>query len=131
MQNSLEQEGEIQVLLTFPRSGTNLTLGVLQLLTHKPVESYNPGFEVNRLNLDLDQSKVPLWRAHSYSHIKHLDPNSNKLLMILRNYKECIVTHEKKMGKEGFAAQELRSSVLKNSGGFRGYIDNLRFFDQW
>ncbi len=124
-----------EFFLSFPKSGTNLALGLIQALTHKPYlaiqEKWTPSKEnLNRANIDINTKKSPMFRTHGRHKkelvfLDRLDQNRNKLIMILRNPKECIVRFCK------YSEEEFLSSVLNNKGGFPLFISNLQAFDSW
>lgn len=124
-----------EFFLSFPKSGTNLTLGLIQALTRKPYlamqGTWSPSQEnLNRVNLDINTEKSPIFRTHG-KHIEELvfldrlDQDKNKLIMILRNPKECIVRYCK------YSEEKFLSSTLNNKGGFSLFISNLQAFDSW
>lgn len=126
-QDCLPESGDL--LLTFPRSGTNWTIGVLQTLTKRPVRFlHKPTLKehlgVNRLGFETDESLPVIYRTHTlYKGIKELDQSQFRLLFTLRNYKECIV-------KEGkYDAEEFLEAFRSNNDLVEQYFDNLRFFD--
>ena len=116
------------VILTYPKSGTNLTIGTIQVLTRKPAESYT-GSVTNRLELNLDRSKIPLWRTHETRFIRNLDPNTSRLLLVIRNYKECIT----KAYLQGinFTPSQVRNCIVNGEAEFNHYIDNLNYYNSW
>lgn len=124
-----------EFFLSFPNSGTNLTVGLLQALTKKPVRSTlgdpnKVSRHVNRLNLELDNSKLTLYRLHGkrkgqLAFLRSIDHNKNKLLLILRNPKECIVRHFE------YSEKDFMNSVISESGGYKFFIENLKLFDSW
>ncbi|MFW9880575.1 MAG: sulfotransferase domain-containing protein [Candidatus Thorarchaeota archaeon] len=122
---------EKEFLLGCKRSGNNWTIAILQILIGKPVRTVkNPEFEnyggFNRLGLDLDQTKSILYRTHNiYPELRQIDQSKNKLIFIIRNYKECLVRGFK------YTAKELYSVVLGDKAGFKHYIENLQFYENW
>lgn len=117
--------------ITYPRSGRNWTVAILQIVLNKPVKGckhpeMREGLGKNRLKLELDEGQKPLYCSHfPYGFLKEIDPKKNKLLTIIRNPKECLVRHKR------YNAKRLYHSVLTDSGGFKHYIENLALFDQW
>lgn len=116
----------LEILLTKERSGTNWTIAILQILTRKPVALFDESKNVtNRLKLELDNTKSPLYRTHDVlPGMRKIDPSKNKLLMTLRNYKECVFRKNKN-------PMQFYNDVISERGSFKHYIDNLRFFDSW
>ena len=119
-----------EVILTYPKSGTNLTICTIQILTRRPVEYYTQAM-TNRLQLELDRTKTPLWRSHEAKYIRNLDPNTSKLLLVIRNYKECIVRKVLQMDDPSFTPSKLRNCVVNNEADFRQYMDNLSYYNAW
>lgn len=120
-----------EVLLSYPRSGRTLTRNLIQILTRKPVRRAGELVTKSKLGFDLDQKKVPLWPEHDSKFLPKLDPNTSKLLIIIRNYKECIVRHEKQETGSDFTASQLRNCILNNHDQIRQYIGNLMYYDTW
>lgn len=123
-------EGDL--LLTYPRSGTNWTIGVVQALLKRPVRfidqpylKEHPG--VNRLKIELDETLPTLYRSHYVDKIvKQIDQSHFRLLFTLRNYKECIVKELQ------LSADQLLEGFRKRDRKVEMYFDNLRFFEsQW
>lgn len=120
-----------EFLLTYPRSGTNWVMTLLQILIKKPVRNANnptksTGLVLNRLNLPIDENKSILYRTHRVTtYLRKINPTKNKLLLVLRNYKECIVRQEKCTPESFF------SIIIENKNPLIHYLDNLIFFDQW
>lgn len=84
-------------LFTSMRSGTNLTVTTIQLLTSKPVRFFSPRkihrkdlLGINRLNLEEDETKKPFFRTHNPC-IGKLSDEDNRLIMVLRNPKEVLL----------------------------------------
>jgi len=90
--------------LSYPRSGSNWLCYIIEELTRYKVDSSSyqiPG----KLN-----GKYPLIeKAHGHMRFfwKEFNPEKNKLIFMMRNYKECIVRH-------------------LNKTDFAGIIENLR-----
>ncbi len=120
-----------QFLLTFPRSGTNLASCYIQAATNKPIwfmDQINRSVTSNnRLGISLDYSKLPLFRTHHAEKLDGMNKNGNKLLFILRNYRECI--HRRVLSYN--SAEEYRDLFLQNKEVVKHYIANLSLYDQW
>ncbi len=125
-----------EVLLTHKRSGTNMTIGLIQSIVRKPVLRFvdgQPSFEgaiegINRLNLKLDKSERHLYRSHSVNdYIRKLSPSHNKLILVLRNFKECILRNK------WITINDLYNSMISNSNrnAMSMYVNNLTFFHEW
>lgn len=122
-----------EFLVGCARSGNNWLITILQILLKKPCR--RPGMPslcakndlgLNRLGLNLDYCKPILYRTHHFSPVfKKIDQSKNKLIFIIRNYKECLVRHHR------YTAQELYDVVLNDTHGFKDYINNLQSYDDW
>jgi Sulfotransferase domain len=125
--NSIENA---EIFLGYPRSGNNWTMAILQITTQRrilPIHSYDIKFShvLYSLNFKTNPNKPILYRTHGVHPImRQINHSKNKLLFILRNYKECIVR------ECGYDDKELKNSVLTNTGGFQMYINDLIFFDR-
>ena len=109
------------VLLTYPRSGANWLMYCVTKLTnrgwsHKQGEiSYTPG------NISYDRAKKRYHQTHYWHAIaKHIDSDSDYLMMIVRNPKECITRHNGSL-----------ESGIKNFNNWRYFLQNLELFDSW
>lgn len=117
-------------LFTSMRSGTNLTVTTIQLLTSKPVSFFSPReihrkdlLGINRLNLEEDETKKPFFRTHNPC-IGKLSDEDNRLIMVLRNPKEVLL---------GFLydKEDKFAEFLEEKGAFKGYLGRLGVFDRW
>lgn len=125
-----EKVAGAEFFLGYPRSGNNWTMAILQILTRRPIKEIQfvkrkvYSRVLDPLHLEIDPLKPTLYRTHLVLPVlEKIDPHKNKLLFVLRNYKECIVR------ECGYDPLKLENSVLTNSGGFKQYIDDLIFFD--
>ena len=133
--NSPESINEAEFLLTFPRSGTNLFIVTTQLLFQKPVKKLtnlkrHNDPQLNRLHLTLDYTKTPLYRTHDVIPEMHnLNPFTNKLIVVLRNYKECLIS------ENNYTPEQLKLDILDDNQNvkysFSKYIKILNFFESW
>jgi hypothetical protein len=118
-------------LLTYARSGTNLTSCYLQYLTGKPIKflfDENTFLAENRLNIPLDYSKPILYRTHYAKDMKKIDNRNNKLLYVLRNFKECILRHNYLQIK---SSEEFQNLFKKNDVIVRDYMKGLEIYNDW
>lgn len=90
-------EGQM-ILLTSPRSGTNLTVCSLQILTRRPLINFllekiqNPHpVYYNRINLELDETKPCFFSTHKTKYIKMISSKKNKLMLLIRNPIEMVM----------------------------------------
>jgi Sulfotransferase domain len=118
-------------MLSYARSGTNLTSCYLQYLTGKPIKFLfddDVFLSENRLDLPIDHSKPILYRTHYSQDLTKIDKQSNKLLYILRNYKEAILRHNHKQIASPEAFREL---FKKNKAIVTDYMHGLKIYDAW
>lgn len=114
-------------IVSCERSGTHWTIAILQILLKKPVRPIkNPnistGKRVNLLNFVLDENEPILYRSHYIeSGFSKIDQSSNRLLLIVRNYKELIA--RECSGKK--ITKRLKGKKIKQ------YMKNLSFYDLW
>lgn len=116
------------LLLTYPRTGTNWTIGILQTLCQRPVRFLDPkiGHPLgeNRLGFKVDERLPFVYRSHKVTDkARSLNVPSYSLICTLRNYKECIVKENK------YSCEQFVKAVLNNEASVSNYFDNLVFFD--
>lgn len=112
--------------LSTPHSGTHLTYSYLQALTGKPVYRLNKDFSYelkNPLEVDLDFSKEPVFRTHSGALVEGYGQKGDKLLFILRDFKENLIRN--------FRRGDFIAPLSEKNFKVRVYIENLRVFDRW
>lgn len=90
-------------ILTNPKSGSHLLLYSLMKITKRPLRGrlpleyfYNDPAcypPENRMNYPLDFRKPTVYWGHEYHYLRSLNINNNKLIYILRNYKETIISN--------------------------------------
>ena len=121
-----ESEPKVAVLSYF-RSGTHWFNYILTQLTGRPWEkTVLAGWFVHTDHPHPE--KVPFIHQHSYVNLKHLDPQKDKLILLLRNNKENLIG---RFGPEKFDGLFDR---IKESKGWRNaalYYRNLLFFHNW
>lgn len=127
--------------LSYPRTGTSWSLSSIQYLTDRitpriddyPLKNHihkyprNDVGDFNFLYLDLDSTKEPVYAVHSPCYIDHVNQDTNKLVVIVRNYREALLRHFKynpngdlEIGGES----ELLSAALN-------YLENLKCYEGW
>lgn len=117
---------QLTILLTFPRSGTNLISCYIQAITRMPIRWSPKSPAINRLNLKLDHYKDTLVRYHKGYKIEKLNKNGNKLIFILRNYKEAIHRASNVDDPDKF-----KNLFVDDSPVFQQYIKNIKVFHHW
>lgn len=112
------------ILLTYPRSGTNWTIGILQALCKRTVRWIDNRGTVNRLDFEIDESLPIVYRTHGVNQrLVKLKQSSYSLIFTLRNFKECVIKETK------YTAEEFVAGLLENDPQITKYFDNLEFFD--
>jgi len=111
-------------LLSFPRSGRNWTVGILQAFFKRPVEPTGR-FGKNRLSINLEGEPI-VYITHQVEHLKEIVQKNNNLILLLRNYKECITSH-RKLTESLFV-----SNLLNSKHAFmERYVNVLKLYDEW
>ncbi len=119
-----------QFLLSYPHSGAHLLLAITQKLTKKTLRHIDmPWLEttslVNPLSLERDFSKKSLYFTKNAELLTEIDSESNKMILLLRNYKECIPRWR-------FCNEvDLLESAKSCMGGFTSYLDNILCYHNW
>jgi len=125
----MHKEGNI--LLSYPRSGNSWIRYCVEAITKKPTYGYtkskapleNPiGSNIPTLGVDLKVDPILLKRHETFS-TKRVD----KLILVIRNYKEVIVRHHEGT-KITLATLQRSCSSNKTS---RNYVDVIRYFDDF
>ncbi len=119
----------VEFLMSYPRCGTNLLTAYIQEFTAKPVGvavgTISP-LATNRLQIALNPAKKTLYRGHHGIELKPWNKNGNKLICIVRNYRECISREHRKKSTD-----KLLHEAFHKNPTFQHYMDNLRVFDEW
>lgn len=145
--------GVSEFLISYPRSGSHLTCYFLEMIMNKeivlgggktPRSLKYPGYGTKRFSSSSFNKDVPpICKTHAVKplHLK-LNCSQNKLLLILRNYKECIPRRMKE-AENDYNIDLLKKSILdlddsrvkiyrlNNKSGFDLYLEGLIFYDNW
>lgn len=119
------------LLLTYPRSGNTWLRYCIEYLTKRPTGETRYLFPTvkmsimnaplsNSFDLGADLSAPPIVKLHDYDH-KKPSLNCPFLIMIVRNYKECLVREIKT--EEKIREHLERRRIL--------YVANLETYDNW
>ena len=119
------------IFLSFMRSGTNWLFTCIQALTHKPLfyiehngkNTYSLRAGINHLKAPVDHSKKPLYHSHIFRLVNQF-PKNNRLLMIVRNYKEVFIRRVRD-NAENYAR------LIQKKRQFAAYCAYLKVFDSW
>lgn len=133
-------------ILTNPKSGSHLLLYSIMKITKRPLRGRvplwyfenDPAFfpAENIMNYPLDFSKPTTYWGHEVHFLKKLNHRKNKLIFILRNYKENLsslvtITAQRKGLKEFDLGELLLAEVLNQGTSFKEYLERLQVFDDW
>lgn len=131
-------------VLTNPKSGSHLLLYSIMKITQRPMRirtlfwhfQNNPYYfdPENLMNYPVDFSKPTTYWGHEYDILKSLNINDNKLIFILRNYKENIASQLtwRYSKREDFNLERFFHDEIVNEGDtFKEYISRLQLFDDW
>ena len=131
-------------ILTNPKSGSHLLLYSIMKITQVPLRARVPIWHFendppfflpeNMMRYPLDFSKPTIYWGHEYTLLGHLNHSRNKLVFILRNYKENIasqLTLIHKNNKNVNLQDLLLNEVLNEGGVFKEYMTRLQLFDNW
>ena len=132
-------------ILTNPKSGSHLLLYSIMKITQRPLRGRVPLWHFendppffppeNIMCYPLDFSKQTIYWGHEYHLLRPLNHSCNKLLFILRNYKENIssqllLDHNMQDGSLNLG-KLLLEEVLNEGIIFREYLERLKVFDEW
>jgi len=105
----------------------------LEMLTRRPTYAYHADPADMRpyslpiglyVNLDTDLSLPPIWKVHSQQRMEEsggFDKNQDYLILLVRNYKECLIRDLRRMKTvwEALSAPHFL------------YLENLKLYDIW
>lgn len=135
-------------LLTNPKSGSHLLFNSIIAITKRPLrgrlplklfyEDPNCYPPENILKVELDFTKPTFYWGHEYYYLKSLNHGQNKLIFILRNYKENIISNVmlnydlRSIEKDQKQIEKMLRHEIFNKGIiFKEYIERLETFDSW
>jgi len=118
------------LLLSYPRSGNSL----VKYFIKRSIKATTVHDCLYQRNIKYNKTVDPSWekkqlkagnilfKEHFSKNCKSFDPNSDSLVFVIRNYKECIFRHNK---KRALNSVDYRKSEMQK------YLDNLKFYDEW
>lgn len=132
-------------ILTNPKSGSHLLLYSIMKITQRPLRGRLPIWHFendppcfppeNMMEYPLNFSKPTTYWGHEYHLLKPLNRSGNKLIFILRNYKENISSQLMLKNRSNNQNHDLGDSLLNeilNEGMiFKEYLLRLQLFDSW
>ena len=110
------------VLVSHTKSGRHWFEYSIRTLTGKRVQWLDPRYSPLK-----HQSSHPksIWCSHGPSFSNFIDPETNRLILTLRNYKEVIARHTRNI-----KGQEHIDELL-NPDRYKAYLKYVAFYDKW
>jgi hypothetical protein len=123
MQQIVSYQGPKTFLLSYPRSGNTWMRYCLEYLTQRPTFHQNYQNSINkplawRAQFEIDCEKAPIEKVHILEGLPY-DKSVDKLILLVRNPKEAIKRHEKKI---------ITYDLLKIS---KLYFTDISIYDSW
>lgn len=122
-------------LLSFPRSGSTWTRYFIEVLTNRPTTTFEqPPHRTNlpllqKFNPDHSYNGPTVYKAH-YDQFLYGALSENEvlddylLILILRDYKECLIRH--------FGTFQKVEHFINNEDSYSCfYLNNIKFFNSW
>lgn len=124
IRNNPQRAHDCTFLISFPRSSQHWMKSCIEILSGIPIYSLYDGYELqNPLNVPLDHRKKPCFVTHFPDWVEGAPTNKNRLFVVVRNYKECIIRRAISFGRS-FDFNKDRSS-------FDLYAQILQYYDAW
>ena len=125
------------ILLSYPRSGNHWLRYIVEWFSSRPTLGDKEGEHPNDIINDVD---IPIYKRVSIPHVNpHISPiakkrhfinawddKNAKVVLVIRNYKECIVRH---MYLGDHTNYDIDNEVVKSS--IQNYCSILSCFDNW
>jgi hypothetical protein len=106
------------LLVSYPRSGSNWTRYVIEFLTKRPT----PG----HFRLIIGKRRMVFDRSHIWENQRSSDAY-DKLVLLIRNYKECLIRHHDQKFKEAKTIENF--FLLEGRQAPIQYLSNIKDFD--
>ena len=111
-------------LISFPRSSQHWMKSCVEILSGIPIHSLYPNYGLqNPLNIPLNRKQKPCFVTHFPDWIQGAPTDKNRLFIVVRNYKECIIRRALSFGRP--------FSFAKDKSSFDLYADILKCYDGW
>ncbi len=107
------------LLISYSRSGTNWVRYIIEYLSQQPT----PGYVRSKsgVNFVIDRAHAGYKNIHNY----------NKVMLVIRNYKECLVRHDSIEFVNSFATISDYLESDRRLQQPRWYIENIKAFDDF
>ncbi len=121
-------------------SGTHLTMQNIYMATKGPVHLIKPSRcikKYNPLRVSIDKTVKPYFHTHNPCHLQLINKDSNKLLLVVRNYKNWMIRQNiAERTKRSLPVPNLGSSeeclkILQTRKSALQYFLYLRAYDRW
>lgn len=126
------------VLFSPSISGTHLSMLNACICTNQPIYMLKPrGKPVcyhelhNRLGFSFEPGVKPFYHTHMPEHIPKINPRTNKLILVIRNYKEWFLRYEKAKQLRDHRKPVNPLAILHSKALKQEYYSYLRKFDNW
>ena len=119
------------ILLSYQRSGNTWLRYCLEYLTKRPSLCNHLKNKINSpigniIGWEIDKSKSCIWKFHHERNLTAFgksDPSRDLLILLVRNYKECIPRQVKRK------ANRFNESVFYNLE--KAYLSNISVYEKW
>ena len=125
------------ILLSYPRSGSTWLRYCIEFLTKRLTKGYDtPGVTMENglgrlVDIGVDCNKPPIvYKRHGHTPRERsfYDMDNDNLILLLRNYKECVVRHH--IGKQNFEKM-FYSQTQGYRNGSLDYVGCLQTYEAW
>jgi len=119
------------VLFSNERSGSNWTKSILEIFFHKG--SYRTKDRISCIGIKLEDDPS-IFKTHQSSHVNQFNQKKNKLLFVLRNYKECLIKKSFSRAYNNNIPLSYKDSInfaLSKNCIVPPYIERIRTYDNW
>ena len=123
-------------LYSHERSGTHFVMGIIAYLTNRRIDfpySYYKEKRIlpNLVNIPVDDLQPPCYLYHnSFGEHQYINKEKNKLILVLRNYKECFLRHFSKYTSVLLRFRHDRKNILDNNQATY-YFKNIEAYDSF
>lgn len=125
-ENTLSEENKV-IILSIPRSGVNMFSCSLLAITKRPVGRYPNSiqpYSSGRLDIDWISTKPFGYRTHKYIDVTEGSPGFDKLIFIVRSFKELIFREFDIIDIKDFHNKEVQNYI-------ENYIKCFEAYDSW
>lgn len=122
---------QVNFMVGFPRSGNNWMKNIVQSLGHYPVYPLCGTYALeNPLGVAIDHDKSPFFVMHVPNWIEGASPECNKIIIIVRDYKECFY-RQAIADRADIENTDITQLQLSGYSFVSVYLNILRIYDSW